>query len=71
MVYFEISGKGSSVYVQLRDNGKGFEWKGLEDHDSSSLGVRSMYHRAGIIGATFRLTTAPGEGTRIELTVSA
>ena len=68
-VYFEISGKGSSVYVEIRDNGKGFEWKGLEEHDSSSLGVRSMYHRAGIIGASFRIATAPGEGTRIELTV--
>ncbi len=68
-IYIEISGKESSVYVQIRDNGKGFVWGGLEEHDSSSLGVRSMHHRAGIIDADFSIKTSPGNGTKIELLV--
>ena len=46
----------------VADNGRGFQDNGRLE---TGLGVRAMRHRAGLIGARFKLESGPGEGTRI------
>ena len=47
----------------IADDGRGFEVKpGLEQ---GGLGLRAMRHRAGLMGAFFKLESRPGEGTRV------
>lgn len=54
----------NAASLQIEDDGDGFVPRaGLH-----GFGVRGMRRRAQSISATFRLDSAPGEGTRIEIT---
>ena len=64
-----ISGNHKVINLTIKDNGKGFQWPIPEELHSGTLGLLSIHHRAGIIGATLNLTSAPGEGTTLQLTI--
>jgi signal transduction histidine kinase len=51
--------------VEIRDDGLGFE----ESPESGGQGLRNMRERAGRIGGAFRLSTLPGRGTSLEVTL--
>lgn len=56
--------------LSVKDNGKGFDVKGLQDGKLRSLsgtGMYSMYKRAREIKAALSVDSRPGQGTRIEL----
>ena len=59
------------VTLWIRDNGKGFDPDNLDLSNSPGLGLglRGMQERAEILGGTFELQTAPGEGTLITVRV--
>lgn len=65
-VYFKIGRQGSSLSVIIKDNGKGFE---PDKQPVDTLGIKSMYHRAGIIGGALKIHSAPGKGTTVELDI--
>lgn len=52
--------------VTVRDDGHGFDTR---DHGCGSYGLRSMRERASLIGAELCVTSAPEEGTTVQLTV--
>ncbi|ANS75736.1 histidine kinase [Paenibacillus yonginensis] len=58
--------RGDAVRVILRDNGVGFE---LDDAKQASYGLSNMQERVREIGGSIQFITAPGKGTRIEITV--
>ncbi|GGA48333.1 sensor histidine kinase [Paenibacillus physcomitrellae] len=58
--------RGDAVRVILRDNGVGFE---LDDAKQASYGLSNMQERIREIGGSIQFITAPGKGTRIEITV--
>ncbi|CAM3608274.1 MULTISPECIES: histidine kinase [Saccharibacillus] len=58
--------RNDSLRMSLKDNGVGFE---LDDKKQSSYGLSLMQERVSEIGGSIRYITAPGKGTRIELTV--
>lgn len=55
-----------AVRVTLRDNGVGFE---LDEAKQTSYGLSNMQERVREIGGSIQFITAPGKGTRIEITV--
>ncbi|MNW40472.1 two-component system, NarL family, sensor histidine kinase LiaS [Fontibacillus panacisegetis] len=61
-----IHRKLNVVKVTLRDNGLGFE---LDEKKQTSYGLSTMQERVREIGGSIQFITAPGKGTRIEITV--
>jgi PAS domain S-box-containing protein len=57
----------SSVRVEVRDNGVGFD---ISTTKPTSLGMRIMHERAEAIGADFHISSTPGAGTCVEVTWS-
>lgn len=58
--------RGDTVRMTLRDDGIGFE---LDDTKQASYGLSNMQERIDEIGGSIQFITAPGKGTRIEITV--
>lgn len=61
-----IHRRGEAVKVTLRDNGIGFE---LDEKKQASYGLSTMQERIHEIGGSIQFITAPGKGTRIEISV--
>ncbi|MBO2943915.1 sensor histidine kinase [Paenibacillus sp. F411] len=61
-----IHRKLNTVRVMLRDNGVGFE---LDEKKQASYGLSTMEERVIELGGAIQIITAPGKGTRIEITV--
>jgi signal transduction histidine kinase len=58
--------------LELRDNGKGFDKRLLEESETNGhWGFRGMDERAQRIGADFSYRSAPGEGTQVTVVVPA
>jgi signal transduction histidine kinase len=57
---------GNGLRLNIEDDGIGFDPKMVE---SSGFGLVTMRERAAAMGAKFNLTSAPYEGTRIEVIV--
>ena len=53
------------VVLEVSDNGTGFDPKLAP----GGLGLASMRERAGAVGGVLRITSAPGAGTTVRLTV--
>lgn len=54
----------------VEDNGRGFDPATVEErvHQGRGLGVRGMMERVRLSGGTCRLDSAPGQGTRLQVT---
>ena len=63
-----VTAAGGSVRVSVADDGAGFD-PGLAR--PGHLGLRTMAERARAAGGGLELVTAPGAGTRVQLTVPA
>ena len=65
-VELRLACDGTGIRLEVRDDGVGFDPSGsFPGH----LGQRSMRERAGRLGGTFDLDTAPGGGTAIHVTI--
>jgi len=58
------------LHLLIEDNGCGFDPDSIKcvDGECRGLGLLSMKERASFSGGTYRLKSAPGRGTRIEVT---
>ncbi|CAM4467968.1 MULTISPECIES: sensor histidine kinase [Paenibacillus] len=61
-----IHRRGEAVKVTLRDNGVGFQMDGKKQ---ASYGLSTMQERVHEVGGSIQFITAPGKGTRIEITI--
>jgi PAS domain S-box-containing protein len=61
-IVIRLTKSDGALTLAVEDDGKGFERSEVE---RESLGLRSMRHRADLIGADFSVDTEPGEGTRV------
>ena len=69
-VRLERTAEGLALTVE--DDGRGMEAGGgqlSETEPEEQLGVRGMQERAGLIGGHLEITSRPGQGTRVYLTV--
>lgn len=57
------------LHLLIEDNGCGFDPDSIRcaEGESRGLGLLSMKERASFSGGTFRIASAPGQGTRIEV----
>lgn len=58
---------GRVLSAQVRDNGRGFD--AFERPLVSSIGMRSMAHRAHSLGGELKVVSAPQRGTTVEVTI--
>ena len=66
-VWVRLGRQDDQTFVDVRDDGKGFDLDSVHDRVSSAggLGLRQMRERIEARGGSFTLTSAPGEGTNI------
>jgi signal transduction histidine kinase/ligand-binding sensor domain-containing protein len=58
----------SSLLLSISDDGRGFDFDEASKK-SGHWGLKNMPERAALIGGTCKISSAPGEGTRIEVRV--
>lgn len=68
-VWVELERKKNVVIVGIRDDGRGFDAGAALALESQSLGLLGMQERMELLGGTFALTSNPGQGTQLRLTV--
>jgi two-component system nitrate/nitrite sensor histidine kinase NarX len=57
------------LHVEIVDNGIGFDLGQITQQTRTHLGLIGMAERAEGVGGTFKITSHPGEGTRVSLRV--
>jgi streptogramin lyase/two-component sensor histidine kinase len=60
-----------SLQVRIEDDGCGFDASTLHSPDSPYSGLIGMRERAESLGAQFLITSSPGSGTQVRMTVPA
>ncbi|MEU2153413.1 GAF domain-containing sensor histidine kinase [Streptomyces sp. NPDC019396] len=68
LVAVSLGRRGQGAVLSVRDDGKGFEPASVR-RAGRHLGLVSMRDRAGGVGGTLTVESAPGEGTTIEMEV--
>jgi len=63
----DVSNAGGQILVTISDNGAGFDPKSL--NTDGHVGLEGMRERVQILGGTFQLQTAPGQGTVIRVSL--
>jgi signal transduction histidine kinase len=63
-----LARRGSAAVLRVADDGSGFDPKAIR-RAGRHLGLVSMRDRAGGVGGTLRVESAPGKGTTIEMEV--
>jgi signal transduction histidine kinase len=58
---------GASLVLMVADDGKGFDPGLLTENEG--LGLAGMRERAALVGGALDVATAPGQGTRIALSI--
>jgi two-component system, NarL family, sensor histidine kinase UhpB len=69
-VTISLGCSAASVYLSIVDDGKGFQQQaGTVQPPGSGWGLTIMRERAALVGGSFRLVTAPGEGTAVTIEI--
>jgi signal transduction histidine kinase len=60
-----------SMNLSIQDDGEGFDKVALQDNTTrdKGTGLRNMQNRAQLIGATFNISSQPGKGTLIQVSL--
>ena len=66
-LYLNEDNQMLSLYIE--DNGKGFDDQKANEIKSFGMGIGTIKARSGLLGARFQITSATGQGTRIEITI--
>jgi signal transduction histidine kinase len=64
-VLVSLHSSNDQLILLVTDNGRGFD----QESTVGGVGLVSMRERCGAIGAAFKVSSVPGAGTRIEVTV--
>jgi len=70
-VWIRLARDGDSLYLEVADDGIGFNLAEVEKHytERSSLGLVNLRERAELAGGTLQILSAPGKGTRVQVRV--
>ena len=60
---------GDLVRIVVEDEGAGFDAHALATEAGSGLGLPSVRERLELVGGTLAIETAPGQGTRVTMTI--
>jgi signal transduction histidine kinase len=67
-VVINLRRDGQQVALSVQDDGRGFDPAGVEQY--AGHGLQNMQERARALGADFEVTSAAGQGTRIDVRVN-
>ena len=67
-VMLEIKRDGDQIRIKLEDDGAGFDLAAVEQR-RAGLGLTGMEERVRLVGGQFEISSTPGAGTRIRITV--
>jgi signal transduction histidine kinase len=67
-VHLQIKAAPKNLDIVIADNGKGFDTKAAAAAGQHN-GLDNMRRRAAAVGGKLALTSSPGSGTRVELSV--
>ena len=70
-VYLELRRRGSSVFVQITDDGCGFDMTQVLDQETpdSGTGLLGMRERTVLLGGIFKIHSEPGAGTQVAIEI--
>jgi signal transduction histidine kinase len=70
-IWVSLRARGAEFVAEVRDDGRGFDLDAVMEHytQRGSLGMTNMHERAELVEGRLDVRTAPGEGTRVILTV--
>lgn len=69
LVTVRIHGAGNRVELEIADNGTGFDPDAMTDY--GGMGLANMQERVEKLGGSLIILSAPGEGTRVKVSVEA
>lgn len=73
--WVRLRGSSGWIYLEVIDRGRGFQPPNLDDPAEAEredhIGLRGMHDRVRLIGGTYCLVSAPGQGTLISVAVPA
>jgi two-component system, chemotaxis family, CheB/CheR fusion protein len=65
----EVEHRPDRVTLRVSDRGRGFEVAEAVERRRSSMGLRSVRERVDVFGGTVEVTSTPGEGTTVHVSV--
>ena len=68
-VYITFSYEDETIFLSIRDDGKGFDVKKVENNGNRGFGVSIMKERAVLLSGDLKITSVKNKGTNIVLTV--
>ena len=73
--WVRLRGSSGWIYLEVIDRGRGFQPPNLDDPAEAEredhIGLRGMHDRVRLLGGTYCLVSAPGQGTLISVAVPA
>jgi signal transduction histidine kinase/ligand-binding sensor domain-containing protein len=68
-VWIEVATTGRDLVAEVRDDGVGFAADAASGNGHSGNGLRNLRERAARLGGTLAVDSAPGQGTRVRLSL--
>lgn len=68
-VVINVRHEPAALVVRIEDNGRGFSPERVTTQMMGGAGLRGMEERAALVGGKIAIDSAPGDGTRIELSL--
>jgi signal transduction histidine kinase/ligand-binding sensor domain-containing protein len=68
-IWIKLHMEARKLYLQIKDDGRGFEQDGVFSSLAGHFGILGMRERAERLGGELRLASHPGEGTEVDVSV--
>lgn len=68
LIVIDIQQQDNGIVIMATDNGKGFDIA-LAQASNRGIGIANMKRRAGLIGASFGMTSSIGNGTQLKISL--
>jgi signal transduction histidine kinase len=70
-IWIRMARKNDLLYLEIEDNGKGFDVKSVQDNydQRGSLGLLNLRERAELVNGLLQIQSQPGKGTRVVATI--
>jgi signal transduction histidine kinase len=70
-IKIELNYRNDAVHLTVSDDGQGFSPESVPSGESGHFGLLGMRERAEKMGGLLNVSSAPGRGAKIEITVTA